>query len=302
MDSFDRRLRRMARREGRKAPEGFSESVGKTLAALPEMEERRVPSGSPWLAAAKAFAVLMVILLVLPNLSPSIARAMESIPVLGDFFRVVTIRNYVYDDGYHDLDAKVPSVETDGTGSDAVSKINEDVQTLTDRIIAQFYEDVEVIGDQGHTGLSIDYDVVTNSDEWFTLRLMVYQASGSGSVFYKFYHIDRQTGEIRMLADLFEDADAALDAITQEIKRQMEARMAADENVVYWIDSDYPEWDFVSLDGEHNFYFSENGELVIAFDEYEVAPGSMGCPEFAIAPDVYSHYLREEFASLAQAE
>ncbi len=33
-------------------------------------------------------------------------------------------------------------------------------------------------------------------------------------------------------------------------------------------------------------------ELVIVFDEYEVAPGSMGMPEFIIPEEVLSEVLR----------
>lgn len=39
---------------------------------------------------------------------------------------------------------------------------------------------------------------------------------------------------------------------------------------------------FTSLRPDQSFYINQEGQLVIAFDEYDVAPGSMGRPEFII--------------------
>ena len=41
-----------------------------------------------------------------------------------------------------------------------------------------------------------------------------------------------------------------------------------------------------SLPVDESFYFNEEGLLVIAFDEYEVAPGYMGAVEFTIPSSV----------------
>ena len=35
----------------------------------------------------------------------------------------------------------------------------------------------------------------------------------------------------------------------------------------------------------------EDGDLVIAFDKYQVAPGAYGCPSFTIPRAVYEAYL-----------
>ena len=52
--------------------------------------------------------------------------------------------------------------------------------------------------------------------------------------------------------------------------------MDADENIAYFLNSDLPDSDFKGITGEESYYFNENGELAISFDEYEVAPGYMG--------------------------
>ena len=43
---------------------------------------------------------------------------------------------------------------------------------------------------------------------------------------------------------------------------------------------------------DQNFYFNEDGNIVLVFDEYAVAPGSMGMPEFTIPASVTRDLLR----------
>ena len=57
----------------------------------------------------------------------------------------------------------------------------------------------------------------------------------------------------------------------------------ADENVVYWLDDeDIREWNLEKIATDQDFYINAEGKVVICFDEYEVAPGYMGCVEFIL--------------------
>ncbi len=44
---------------------------------------------------------------------------------------------------------------------------------------------------------------------------------------------------------------------------------------------------FKEISPQQNFYLNPEGKLVIAFNEYEVAPGSMGCPEFEMPDEIF---------------
>ena len=89
------------------------------------------------------------------------------------------------------------------------------------------------------------------------------------------------------LSDLFAEGSDYISVISENIKTQMRQQMASDEGVTYFLDDDnMPEFNFQSITEQTNFYFNESGELVIAFDEYEVAPGSMGAPEFVIPQEI----------------
>ena len=108
----------------------------------------------------------------------------------------------------------------------------------------------------------------------------------SGTEYTKVFTIDKTTGDIISLSDLFKNKPEMLTAISDNIKEQMKQQMAADSSVTYFIDSDMPEWDFKELKGDESFYFNEKGELVITFDETEVAPAYMGAVEFTIPQSV----------------
>jgi hypothetical protein len=50
--------------------------------------------------------------------------------------------------------------------------------------------------------------------------------------------------------------------------------------------TDMPEWDFTSITDNTSFYLNQNNEVVVCFNEGDVAPMSMGCPEFVIPNEV----------------
>ena len=62
--------------------------------------------------------------------------------------------------------------------------------------------------------------------------------------------------------------------------------MDADENVYYWLNDEIEEWNFQKITDETSFYLNEDGNIVISFNEGDVAPMYMGCVEFVIPSDV----------------
>ena len=274
MDQFDEMLKQRAREEPFPLPEDYAGRVFQTCAALEETgpRKRRPYRWTAWAAAALALCIAV------PNVSPAAAAALEDVPVLGAIVRVVTFRNYVYDDGFHSADVSVPELE----GDKAAQAVNEQVQVWTDRLMEQFQETCQAeLGREGYLGLDVTSAVVTDSDTWFTLRVDAVETRASGYQFSRFYHIDKAADRVAILGDLFrEDADWSA-VLTREVRRQMEERMAADSGASY-----FPE-ELTEIGPEQNFYFNESGELVLVLDEYTIAPGSMGMPEFTIPAEVY---------------
>ena len=293
MNPFDKMLFQMAKQEKIPVPEQTSQKIEDILSQLPQ---RKVVRFSPLRRiAAVAASLVFVFLFLLPNVSVTYAETLEQVPLLGELVRVVTIRNYVYSDDYHDMSIDVPNIE-DATMGSAAEEINKDVDALTQQLMDQFYADAESIGEDGHTAVYADYEIVTNTDQWFTLKLSVHLASGSGTNYYVFYNVDRSSDQIVTLGQLFTD-DSYADVLRQDILAQMKQRMEEDPSLVYWTEDSNMGQDFIDLQPEHNYYFDDAGNLVIPFDEYEVAPGYMGCPEFTIQRSVFESLLNDAYRS-----
>ena len=170
MNKFDENLKKLAKEEKTEIPECVRKSIDDTLSNLPEKNSkvRNYRIVSRVLATAACFA--LTFLFILPNISVSYAHALEDVPVIGEIVRVVTIRNYKYYDDRHDLEVDVPAVEGQG---EAVDYINKDIDELTKILVTKFYDDLELTGNSGYGSIHLDYEVVTDSREWFTLKLSV---------------------------------------------------------------------------------------------------------------------------------
>ena len=90
------------------------------------------------------------------------------------------------------------------------------------------------------------------------------------------------------LKDVFkEDADY-ITRISENIKEQMKQQMQEDENKVYWLEDEIEELNFTAITEDVSFYLNENGNVVIGFNEGDVAPMYMGAVEFEIPAEVLS--------------
>ena len=213
----------------------------------------------------------------------------------------MTFRDYKYESERNNADIQVPEIvpqiptETaNGTEqTDAAQKkvqktaeeINAEIKTITDQLIKEFKEFAE--DQEGYQDVHVDSEVIATTEQYFTLKLNCYQASGSGAEWNYFYTIDLETGERLKLSGLFTEDSDYITAISENIKQQMKEQMAKDENLFYWVDNkDMPELNFEKITDETQFYLNNNGEVVICFNEGDVAPMYMGCREFVIPNDV----------------
>ena len=292
MNDFDKYIKSEVAKEQTDIPDSVKNRIEQTLVDLPEKKPVKKQIRILPRIAASAACFVFIILFLLPNVSVTYAQALEQLPVIGDLVRVVTIRNYYYDDNHWKMDINIPQIESEDSKS--VDYINKDVSELTTALINRFYEDLEINGNNGYGSLNVDYEVVTNTDSWFTLKLTVCQTAASSNTYFKFYHIDKNQGKIVKLGDLF-NTDKFSDSLVAEIKKQMQEQMANDENISYWINTSGIGEEFATVSANHNFYWNENGDLVIIFDKYEVGPGSMGTPEFVIDKGVIRDILKSEF-------
>ena len=240
-------------------------------------------------------AALAGTLILLPNTSSSVAHAMEQIPVIGQLVKVVTFRDYEYESEQLHADVEVPEIVVDETTTDtttqdtlekSVEQINEEIKRITDEVIADFKTKLEQ--EEGYQEVVVTSEVLTTTKEYFTLKLICYEAAASGYEWNHFYTINLSTGERLALKDFFIENADYITPISNNIKEQMQEQMAADENVQYWLHDEMEELNFKTITDETSFYVNENGNIVIAFNEGDVAPMYMGTVEFEIPSDILS--------------
>lgn len=237
-------------------------------------------------AAAAAFIGAFVIL---PNTSASIANAMEQIPVFGNLVEVVTFRDYSYETERNTAYIEIPRIqlshrtdreEVQDSLNKTTEQINQEIQRLSDELIEEFEAGLK--DQEGYQDIIVKGEVLAQTSDYFTLKLMCYRGAGSGYAWNYYYTIDLNTGKRLSLKDVFREGADYITAVSENIKKQMQEQMAADASVTYWLNSDIEEWNFKTITEETSFYINQNGNLVIGFNEGDVAPMYMGTVEFVI--------------------
>lgn len=243
-----------------------------------------------------AVAALAAAFVILPNTSGQIAYAMEQIPILGRLVEVVTFRDYKYESVRHSADIEVPEIVPGEKSGDSnvdkalersLDEINSEIQSITDEITEEFKTYLE--DEEGYQDVVVKSEVLATTEDYFTLKLLCYQGAGSGYQWNYYYTVDLTTGKRLQLKDLFVEGADYITPISENIKQQMREQMAADEMVYYWLDEEFEEWNFSTITDETSFYLNEKGNIVIGFNEGDVAPMYMGTVEFEIPPEVLSN-------------
>ena len=259
---------------------------------------------------AAAAAVVIAAFVILPNTSASVAHAMENILILGKLVEVVTFRDYQYEDERNHADIEIPElvpqtfqqdeVVSQETGealtqeenTEAVQEnlkktteeINAEIQKITSQIMEEFEGNLQY--EWGYQDVMVKSEVISTTQDYFTLKLICYQGAGSGAEWDYFYTIDLNTGERLQLKDLFKEGADYITPISENIKTQMREQMAADDMKHYWVDDEIEGLNFKQITDETSFYLNEAGNIVISFNEGDVAPMYMGCVEFVIPNEV----------------
>ena len=242
-------------------------------------QRQRAARRTRWIAGV---AAALAVFVAVPNLSPTAAAYLSDVPVIGSLVRVVTLNRYQSGNGRYEADVKTPAIQGDGS---AAQEVNRDAAAYTQQLIEQFKQDMK-LDEKGFRTLDVNYETVTDTDTWFTLKLCVLEIQADGYQYNKFYNIDKTTGQVVTLKDLFPaDADYVT-ALSGDIKDQMRARMKKDSSQLYFLDSEDPALDFQEIKPDQSFYKNKQGQLVLAFDEAEVAPAYMGTQEFVISDNV----------------
>lgn len=280
--------------DGIRVPEEMERRLNKVITEHKAARPRR--AAVRWiLRFAYCLAAAAASLTIAANVSASAAGALSQIPVIGAFARIVTFREYTHTTSATEADIKTPHV----TGLDdrkLEKSLNDRFDRYAGELIARYESDIAAIeaSGGGHEAVESSYKVLTNDGRQLTIAVYTDIAMGDSQELRTYYTIDKTSGKLLALKDLFRSGTDYVTPISAEILSQMKTQMKADPGKMYFInDSNGPDY-FKKIAGDQQFYIDGGGRLVVSFDESEVATAAMGPVSFVIPTDRISAILAQD--------
>lgn len=227
--------------------------------------------------ALPAVLTSLVCVIGLLNFSPSIAKALSET-------LSVDIKTISYGWGDNILNIRFP--EFGGDNSDKLNQAAEDFVSVARNTFMQYalqkYE--------GYAAEDAGYRIHMNNRDYLSARFYATINLGGSMEYSRCVTIDKQSGKVLALSDLFDEGYDYIGEISAEILRQMKYRVE-NEGASYFIPGGIwsDEECFKEISPDQEFYLTSDGLLVIVFDEYTVAPGSEGSPEFFMPYDIFMY-------------
>ena len=133
-------------------------------------------------------AAAMMAITILANIDPTIANAMEQIPVIGPISKVVTFRTYENNTDNFEANVQIPQVEA------APEAVNKSIEQYADELIASYEKELAQSQGEGHYSLDSSYKVVTDNNKYLCIRIDTTVVMASGAEYTKIFTIDKSTG------------------------------------------------------------------------------------------------------------
>lgn len=184
------------------------------------------------------------------------------------------------------------AVDTDVSAVAAMSaaRITAQIREMAEEKVRVFEDSIRE--ETGYHSLRFTHEVTTDSDDWFSLKMLAYTSAADGFEQVTHFSINKKTGGYVTLETLFGEDTDYITPLSEEVIRQMRERMAEDPDITFWLDSEEePEYDFREISPYQDFYFNSDGALVLCFNEGEAAPMYMGTVEFVIPDEVTQSLL-----------
>lgn len=240
-------------------------------------------------------ATIMITITILANSHADLAKAMEHIPFIGMISKVVTFRTYENKTPNFTADVDLPQIVPDShipsDSHSGMEKINKNIEDYIQNLISEHEADLIASNGIGKKELFTSYKVIENTDKFLSIQIDTSIIMNGSLLMTKLYHLDKIHDQQIELFDLFQKDSDYIATIVQNIREQMITQMEEDETITYYIGSDFDYIEFKNLEDTQNFYINEKKQLVLVFDKYSIAPGSMGIVEFTIPTELIKPFL-----------
>lgn len=225
----------------------------------------------PWSIQKRAASTMLGLVIggvIVLNAMPSAADAASALLSID----IRTIRDLDVSWGSNSLDIQTPEFEGPGA-----NELNSAAKNYADEAKSKFmwYFNRRY---NGYVAEDMRYTVIRDDDGYYIVQFNVTVNAGGSISYSRWIVYDKSAGKVIGLSDLFKDGSDYIEVISAEIKEQMIYKNEHELGGFFVEGKDA----FTAIKEDANFYIDSFDRLVIVFDEYEVAPGSMGRPEFFI--------------------
>lgn len=200
--------------------------------------------------------------------------------------------------GNYSAEIEIPQISgmTDTVTQDTLNReFSEYAAGLAENFAAEALEIQEAFPVDGpHKRVEYKPVTVYDNDNYLVFYVYEFSAVGSSNYTAQYFTIDKNTGKLVSLEEMIGSSKDYLNKIENNILEQMREANKTNE-MKYWIDdeSPYPDWEqdleqiFSKIEENRQYYLNEAGNVVIAFNKYQLGPGAMGSPQFEIPMDVF---------------
>ena len=237
---------------------------------------------------ACAAAACMVLFVTALNTIPAFASGLSEIPVIGRLAQVLTFAEYERQGGNETLIVRQPKLANTGN-TELEKRINLEIQRKIDALVKTFQEEAKqakqlYLENGGKEDeymipeINIDYRLHCNNGSAVSFVLIKSETHASYYEEQYYYNIDLETGKELSLRDLLGPNYKEL--VRQLVRQQIEERREKDPDAYFYSEEELALFG-MTLD-DPGFYLNEQGNVVVVYPKYEIAPGYMGIQEFEI--------------------
>lgn len=267
-----------------KVQEAIDISRKKRVKRLTRSRRKRVYQWAAGIAAA--FTVVTTVGL---NTNEAFAMEAQKLPVIGELARILTVRSYEKANDDLHISAKIPGVDLGGDGQQLSDEVNAQIERMTaqyeSEAVKRVEEYKEAFLETGGTqeeweehDIRIDvwYEIKNQTEDVLSFTVKGTESWTSAYAETRYYNLDLKNNEFLTLEDFL--GQDYVEKANESIRAQIDERM---QNGETFFTSE--EGGFETIEADQSFYVNENGNPVIVFEKYAIAPGAMGEVEFEIA-------------------
>lgn len=261
-----------------KAPEKLKQEVNRMF------ETSKKGNGKGWHIAVTGIAAIFMAFVVSLNASESFAKSVSNFAGLDGVVKILTAGKYEMNTEYTSANIETPEIKG-LLDKEFEEKLNAEFKENANVVMKAFEDDIQAMEESGlewHMGVDCGYQVKVDTEDLLVLDVYVVNMDGSSSTVHKFYNIDKKNNHLITLKEWVKDEDY-IEKINDYIKKEMKRREDEIGHTYFWND----EFAFETITEDTKFYINANGNAVISFEKYEIAPGAYGNVEFEIPNEIF---------------